>query len=202
MRKFAFVLIVPLCAGCRASPPDPEPMEATASIMAEVRPGMPLEEMLQILDSYLVSAIEGRMEGESVNDFRRAEAITDRLLEARLPFEWIAQEQYSLQSRLRQIQSRADRVLAQLETAAPRDTMLMDLHGLHSDVARLREAVAQGGTRAPPPIHRLLTGGGDTAGVGERRQRLQQQQGTEAPAQPTQPTGPRPLGTPVRPPGQ
>jgi hypothetical protein len=202
MRKVAFVLIVPLFAGCGASPPDPEPMEATASIMGEVRPGMPLDEMLQVLENYLVSAIQGRMEGDAVNDFRRAEAISDRLLEARLPFEWITQQQYSLQSRLRQIQSRADRVLAQLETAAPRDTMLMDLHGLHEDVVQLREALARGGTRAPPPIHRLLAGESDTVGVGERRQRLQQQQGTEAPAQPAQPTGPRPIGTPVRPPGQ
>lgn len=198
MRNVAFLLIPTVLAGCGAAAPDPPPMEATVSVMDEVRTGMPLEEMLHILDEYLYRALEGRMEGDAVADFRRAEAISDRLLEARPPFEWIAAEQYSLSARLRQIQSRADRVLAQLVTGAPRDTMLADLRTLREEVVRLRETVARGGTRAPPSIHRLLQGG-DTAGAGFRAQQ-RQQQGAQPPQQ--RPTGPRPIGTPVPPGGR
>jgi hypothetical protein len=190
MRNVAYPLIAGLFAGCGAAPPEQPPLEATLAVMTEIRPGMPLDDMLQRLDAYLVSALEARMDGDAINDFRRAEAISDRLLEARLPFEWITEEQYSLESRLRQIQSRADRVLAQIETGAPRDSMLLDLQGLRTEVVRLRETVARGGTRAPPSIHTLLERG-DTAGA--RR-----------PAQadrPAQPTGPRPIGTPVPPGG-
>jgi hypothetical protein len=167
-------------------------MQAAAAIMMELPPGAPLDQMLQMLDEHLVSALEGRMEGPAVNDFRRAEAITDRLLEARQPFEWIPHEQYSLQSRLRQIQSMADRVLAMLETGAPREDMMAALQVLRGEVVRLREIVAQGGTRAPPPL-RLLLQGGDTAGLGADRER-RPATGEAAPAAPRPPA---PIGAPV-----
>jgi hypothetical protein len=196
MKNIALILSVCAIAACGAAPPDESPMQATAAIMMELRPGTPLEELLHMLDEHLVRAMAGRMEGDAVSDFRRAEAITDRLLEARLPFEWFAHEQYSLQSRLRQIQSMADRVMAMLDTGAPRDAMLTDLRLLRTEVVRLREAVAQGGTRAPPPIGRLLSG--DTVGAGEVR--AGSQPGAPAESAPAPPTGPRPLGAPVRPP--
>jgi hypothetical protein len=192
MKNIALILSVSVITACGAAPPDEPPMQATAAIMTELRPGTPLEELLHMLDEHLVRAMAGRMEGEAVSDFRRAEAITDRLLEARLPFEWFAHEQYSLQSRLRQIQSMADRVLAMQETGAPRDAMLTDLRLLRTEVVRLRQAVAQGGTRAPPPIHRLLVG--DTVGAGEVRAGA----AGSVPAGP--PSGPQPIGAPVRPP--
>jgi hypothetical protein len=74
-----------------------------------------------------------------------------------MPFEWIPSERYSLESKLRQIQSSADRILAQLRTAAPRQQMLQDLRTLRTDVARLRQTVAAGGAPAPVPIERLLS---------------------------------------------
>jgi hypothetical protein len=187
MRTVAVLAAVSVLSACGAAPQEQAPMETTAAVMSELRPGMPLDEMLRILDEHLVLAMQGRMEGDAVMYFRRAEAITDRLLEARQPFQWITQEQYSLESRLRQVQSSADRILAQLVTGAPRDTMLLDLRELRAEVVRLRAVVARGGTRAPPPLERLLRA--DTA-TGAPRPR--------APA--TAPTGPRPLGTPVPPP--
>lgn len=190
MRTVAILTAVSIITGCRVSPPEQAPLDATAAAMAEVRPGMPLDEMLHILDEYLVAAMQGRMEGEAVLSFRRAEAITDRLLEARQPFEWIPGAQYSLESRLRQVQSSADRVLAQLETGAPRDTMLNDLRALRMEVVQLREIIAQGGTAAPPPLDRLLRGA-DT---------MRRAIPTGGTGQPGAPTGPRPIGTPLPPP--
>lgn len=165
-------------------------MATAAAVLSEIQPGMPLDDMLEILDAYLVRSMSGRLEGDAVADYRRAEAITDRLLEARQPFEWIPDEQYSLESRLRQLQSTADRIMAQLETGAPRDSMLLDLRIMRAEVLQLRETIARGGTRAPPPLDRLLHGGDTVSRPG-------QQPGT---AQPAAPTGPRPLGTPIRPP--
>jgi hypothetical protein len=187
MRLIALLLFLCVIQACGPSrPPDDSP-QATIAVMTEIRPGTPLAEMLEMLDQYLVSSMSGQLEGSAVDEFRHAEAITDRLLEARMPFEWIPTEQYSLESRLRQIQSSADRVHAQIRTAAPRAQMLHDLRMLRTDVARLRQTVAAGGTAAPIPVDRLLAG--DTARI----------IGPAGPsATPDNAGGARPLGTPVR----
>jgi hypothetical protein len=178
-------------AGCAPAPqPQDGTRQATAAIMAEVQPGAPLEQLLAMLEEQLELAAAGRLEGDAVLSFRRAEAVSDRLLEARLPFEWIATQQYSLEARLRQIQSLADRVLAMLETGVPRDTVLSELELLRGQVAQVQETIARGGTRAPPHIHQLLQAG-DTAGTGARRQFQQQQR------QEQQPAAPAPIGSPV-----
>ncbi|HEX6134313.1 MAG TPA: hypothetical protein VFZ24_10120 [Longimicrobiales bacterium] len=179
-----FTCVMAACGPSR--PPDDSP-QATIAVMTELRPGTPLEEMLEMLDQHLVNAMAGEMEGDALDEFSRAEAITDRLLEARMPFEWIPSERYSLESRLRQIQSSADRVMAQVRVRTPRMQMLQDLRLLRTDVARLRQTVAAGGTQAPAPIDRLLAG--DTAVIR-----------SPAPAAGTpdnQSRGARPLGTPI-----
>ena len=190
MRFNALPVFILLAAACGpTSPPDSSP-QATIEVMAEIRPGTPLDELLTRLDRHLVNAMAGELDGDAGDEFLRAEAMTDRLLEARMPFEWIPAESYSLESKLRQIQSSADRILAQLRTGAPRQQMLQDLRALRTDVARLRQMVAAGGAPAPVPVERLLSG--DTAFT------------TTSPLTPsgapdTQPArGPAPLGTPVR----
>lgn len=190
MRYTALPVFILLAAACGpTSPPDSSP-QATIEVMAEIRPGTPLEELLERLDRHLVNAMAGELDGNAGREFLRAEAMTDRLLEARMPFEWIPAESYSLESKLRQIQSSADRILAQLRTGAPRQQMLQDLRALRTDVARLRQTVAAGGAPAPVPVERLLSG--DTANV------------TTSPITPSgtpdtqRPSGPTPLGTPVR----
>jgi hypothetical protein len=161
--------------------------------MAEIRPGTPLDEMLEMLDQHLVNAMAGQLDGDAGSEFLRAEAISDRLLEARMPFEWIPSEQYSLESKLRQIQSSADRVLSQLRTGAPRPQMLNDLRLLRTSVAVLRQIVAAGGTDQPVPVARLLSGDTAAGAMGPIAPR-------GAPDQ-AAPSGPRPLGTPLPPDG-
>lgn len=189
MRFVVLLLLTSAAATCGPSRPPDESPQATIAVMTEMRPGTPLDEMLERLDQYLVNAMAGQMEGDALNEFSRAEAVTDRLLEARMPFEWIPSDRYSLESRLRQIQSSADRVMAQVRTGAPRTQMLQDLRVLRTDVARLRQTVAAGGTQAPVPVERLLSG--DTAEL----------RGPPAPASGTpdnQSNPQRPLGTPLR----
>lgn len=190
MRFTALVLLILLAAACGpTTPPDASP-EATIEVMAEIRPGTPLDEMLERLDQHLVNAMAGQLDGNAGNEFLRAEAITDRLLEARMPFEWIPSEDYSLESKLRQIQSSADRVLAQLRTAAPKPQMLQELRSLRTEVARLRQTVVAGGEPAPVPVDRLLSG--DTAIIDAGAI-------TPTGTPDTQPAAaPAPLGTPVR----
>jgi len=184
--RFVVLLLGFAIVACGPSRPPEESPQTTIAVMAEIRPGTPLDEMLEKLDGHLVAAMTGQLEGDAVDQFLRAEAITDRLLEARMPFEWIPSEQYSLESRLRQIQSSADRVLAQMRTGAPRPQMLMGLRQLRADVARLRQIVAAGGTSAPVPIEQLLAG--DTARVGPVRATATPD--NQAPAR-------RPLGAPI-----
>lgn len=186
-------VVLLLCLGiiaCGPSDAADASEQASVSILAEIRQGMPLDSLLFMIDSHLVRAMAGGMDSESTIQFLRAEALTDRLLEARAPFEWIVAEGYSVESRLRQIQSSADRVRAQVQTAAPRDQMLGDLRNLREEVVQLRRALTRGGTRAPPDIHELLAS--DTV-------RLRAGAGAEGPAAPP-PSGPQPIGTPVPPP--
>jgi hypothetical protein len=193
MKKFTLSIVM-LLAACGPTPQEDRPVHAAAAAMAGVRPGAPLDSLLFILEHHLVAALEGRLEGEAATEFRLAEALSDRLLEARLPFEWVPDQQYSLQSRLRQIQSLADRVLAQLDTGVSRDTVLDELQLLREEVIHVRQIVARGGSRAPPPIERLLELGADPRTAGQATG------GAEGAAgQPPAPQGPRPLGSPMPP---
>lgn len=188
MRIKLLLPLTSLAVACGPTAPPEDAQEATIEAMAEVRPGTPLDEMLEKLDQHLVASMAGELEGSAGEEFLRAEAISDRLLEARMPFEWIPSESYSLESKLRQIQSSADRILAQLRTAAPRPQMLQDLRSLRAEVARLRQTAAQGGVAAPVPVSRLLSG--DTAV--DNSAPLTPSGAPDAPAR-----GTAPLGTPV-----
>ena len=88
--------------------------------LAPVASGMPLADMLERLGAVLDSAVAGDLSDDEIDArLYRAEAITDRLLDSRLPFEWLTAERYSVDARLRQIQALADRVTAQLRSRAP-----------------------------------------------------------------------------------
>src|SRR5690606_39641731 len=88
--------------------------------------------------------------------------------------------------------SSADRIMAQLRTAAPRTQMLQDLRTLRAEVALLRQTLAAGGAPAPVPLDRLLSG--DTA-LTTRAQSITPSGTPDAPTR----SGSAPLGTPVPP---
>lgn len=185
MRSLSIVLCL-LIAACDAGSEPDVPATPIAAAGA-VRAGMPLDSMLYQLDLRLTEAIERQLDDQGTSSFIAAETITDRLLEARMPFEWLDDQDYSVQARLRQIQSAADRVMARIRTDVDGAQTMTDLRGLREDVVALRRAIARGGTRAPPDIHALLAS--DTV-----------RQPTQRPAARDTPTGPRPIGEPLPPP--
>jgi hypothetical protein len=118
---------------------------------------MPLGEMLEMLQADLDTALSDDVDEDEVNvRLARAEAITDRLLDSRIPFEWLSSDSYSLTARLRQIQALADRVQAQIRSRGARPALLADATTLRNDVVRLRQEIAEGGGAAPPPLSELL----------------------------------------------
>jgi predicted small lipoprotein YifL len=149
------LVLLPLAACGRGgeTPAEGPPAAALARIT-----GTQLHEALGLLDRELVAALEAGLEDTGTDAFIRAEAISDRLLETRFPFEWLRRDGYSVQARIRQIQSLADRIESLLRTAAPRDSALADLRGLRRDVLTFRRDLALGGTGRPIPLERLLAG--------------------------------------------
>lgn len=156
MRILILAVAAALVAGCERGGGDPEdapPMDVVAPIA-----GTPLAEALELLDRQLAEVLQLGMEGEGLQRFMVAEAITDRLLETQHPFPWLRAGGYSLDARLRQIQALADRIAAAVRSSAPADTVLVDLRRLRRDVVELRQALAQGGGPAPMSLERLLAG--------------------------------------------
>ncbi len=144
------------CDGLR----DREQVVEEAPPAAAVAPitGMPLDTALALLDVELRAAIENKLDDTGYQRFQRAEALTDRLLETRYPFQWLKGQAYSVESKLRQVQALADRVLAMKMSGVPVDSAMPDLQMLRAEVVWLREALRGGGGPPPPPLAKLLAG--------------------------------------------
>ena len=152
-----WILLLLLSGACQRLEEPPQQVDPPAAAIAPIG-GAPLSAALELLEHELVAAIRERLEGDGMNSFRRAEAISDRLLETRYPFEWLRAGSYSVDARLRQIQAHSDRVLAQLRSGEPREQVLGEVNLLRRTVLELRRDLAQGGGPAPPPLERLLAG--------------------------------------------
>jgi hypothetical protein len=151
MRK-TVLLLLPWIVACERSNPEenavsspaPPPSAALAPIRGQVR----LDQTLAQLESQLTAAIRG--DGEFTEHLTNAEAITDRLLETQLPFAWITSRAYGVESKLRQIQSLADRLLAQLRSGVREEVVRRDARDMFQRVRDLRTALRAGG--GPPPL--------------------------------------------------
>jgi hypothetical protein len=120
--------------------------------------GIPLDSALALLDTELRAAIDHKLDDTGFERFQRAEALTDRLLETRYPFYWLKGYSYSVDSKLRQIQALADRILAEQKSGLPADSAMPDLRSAQAEVVWLRRALREGGGPAPTPIDKLLAG--------------------------------------------
>ena len=145
-----------LAAAC-GRPADDGPGTDSLELPAEEVSGLPLERILQRLETQLDSAID---EGLGAGTFPRlaaAEAVSDRLIETGLPFEWIrVGDGYSVEARLRQIQALADRVMAQTRGGVARDSLEAGVVAFRDRVRGLREDLEKGGGTPPIPIGDLL----------------------------------------------
>lgn len=87
-----------------------------------------------------------------------AEAVSDGLMEARRPFDWLATG-YDVEARLRQLQAMADRIVAQLRRGADVAAVADDIEDMNLAVNDLRQQLAAGrGGPAPPTLDSLLAG--------------------------------------------
>jgi hypothetical protein len=158
MRVATIVLITALIAGCKRNPEeqatsDPTPPPAAAL----TRQHQSLDEGLRQVDIALAQAIRGDLKGQGAkNQLMRAEAITDRLLEAELPFHWMRARDYSVESAVRQIQALADRVIAKLRNGMDGQEIMDDVREMRTKVTDLRRGLAAGGGAAPLSLDTLL----------------------------------------------
>jgi hypothetical protein len=157
MRK-TLLLLLPWIVSCQQSNPEedavsspaPPPSMALAPIRGHVR----LDQTLAQLESELAAAI--RDDGQFTERLTNAEAITDRLLETQLPFAWITSRSYGVESVLRQVQSLADRLLAQLRSGVREEVVRRDAREMYQRVRDLRLALRAGGGAPPLSLDSLL----------------------------------------------
>lgn len=169
-RKIVLGMILLIAGDCGPRPEDDAmsaPPPPPAAVIAPVRESMLLEEKLERLEVELLAVLrllraEDAELGDAMLRLYRAESITDGLLEAQRPFEWLGVN-YSLEARLRQLQAQADRMVAEQRRGASAGRLLVGARALRNEVVWLRRALAQGGGGdAPPPLDTLLAGSPDT----------------------------------------
>lgn len=209
------VVVLGVISACQQNPEDDlmsAPPPPPAAMIAPITETMPLEDRLQQLQHELdMALIRGQLDEETTIRLYRAEAITDRILESQVPYEWLA-ERYDLSARLRQLQSLADRVVAKIRREEEPELILADAMRLRRVVIDLRESIAAQGGEAPIPLEVLLAGGGedydeyppggrpDAAGAGsDGDDDSAEPPASDAPATASEPSddGPRVLGRPV-----
>lgn len=158
MRVIALILAAAVFTGCRRNPEEnavsassPPPAAALA------REHQSLDQGLRQLDQMLSLAMRGDLEDQAAkNRLMQAEAITDRLLEAQLPFHWMRSRDYSVESAVRQIQALADRIIAKIRNGMDGQDILPDVRDLRRQVIELRRGLAAGGGPAPLSLDSLL----------------------------------------------
>lgn len=202
MRRLLILPLV-LCAACdgddtlsvaRDAPP-------AAAVLA---PGMEtenLDEQLREMEVELHRAQEGEPER-----LLTAEAISDRLIHADRSVHWLAVG-YDVQSRLRQLQTMADRIVAQLRRGMPLEAVAEDVAVLRLAVRDLQGHLAMsGGGAAPPPLDSLLDQDplrdAEAASVAEARaadERVEAERELPDIQPRVQPAQSGPLGTPIPP---
>jgi hypothetical protein len=156
----AALLCALLPAACGRQPDDETAADLAPPAAAELVPmqdNVPLDEKLARMDEELVVALRNDLRDDGVMSLYRAEAISDRLLETPPPFTWM-KTSYLTEARLRQIQSLADRVIAQMRRQVDPALLRADVHQLRHEIGTLRSQMAAGGSTRPPSLDSLLAG--------------------------------------------
>jgi hypothetical protein len=168
MRVKVLLLAVLALNACGRNPEEAAISEASPPPAAALAGrNQSLDAGLKLLDAELAAAMGGDLDSQAAkNRLMRAEAITDRLLEADLPFHWLNARDYSVESMVRQIQALADRVVAKLRNGLDGQDILVDVRDMRQKVLMLRRDLTAGGTAAPVSLDSLLARyAGDTTVV-------------------------------------
>jgi hypothetical protein len=142
-------------ASCGGTPPVDDGLRA-GQAAPPLLTNPSLDASLARMEAELVAALEAGVEGAGIERLYRAEEISNRLLESRPPFEWLEDENYSVDARLRQIQSVADRAVARIRSTGRREDLVADAESLRDEIRALRAGLARGGGGAPVPVEQLL----------------------------------------------
>ncbi len=161
LNRSMICLAVLLSAGCRRPSDDDDvagPVPPPAAEMAAATEKLSLDQKLALMEGELDAALKENLKGSSalIRVFR-AEAISDRLLEAPPPFTWL-RDAYATETRLRQIQALADRCVAELRRQEPDNTARADITELQRQIAHLRSELAAGGSTRPASLDSLMAG--------------------------------------------
>jgi hypothetical protein len=154
--QMPLAIVLVLAAAC-GQPADDVPGTDALELPAEEVSGLPLERILERLEAQIDSALDEGLGAGAVRRLAAAEAVTDRLIETGLPFEWLRVDGgYSVEARLRQIQTLADRVMALSRGSVGRDSLGAGARAFRDGVRGLREDLAKGGGTPPIPVANLL----------------------------------------------
>lgn len=158
--------------------------------------GAGLLEQLRLIEDEIDLALEG-----DASRVLTTEAMSDQLLHAPREIDWLATG-YSVEARLRQIQSKADAIVATMRRGSTLAAMEPDLQTLRIAIRDLQQQLQlPGGGAAPPTLETLLAQDplqDARVGVGARPA-APAETPAETPAEAPAPAG-QPLGTPVPPP--
>jgi hypothetical protein len=168
MRSSVLIIVLAALAACGRNPEDSAISDAAPPPAAALAGRhQSLDEGLRLLESELSAAMSGDLEGDGARSrLLRAEAISDRLLEADLPFHWLNARDYSVEAMIRQIQSLADRVVAKMRNGMDGQDLLADVRDMRQKVLMLRRDLTAGGGPAPVSLDSLLARyGNDTTVV-------------------------------------
>ncbi len=153
------LLPLAVAVACQPNPEEDrmsEPPPPPATLIAPIRENMSLTEKLDRLQAELDAALaRGGIDAYARSRIYRAEAITDRILESEPPFAWL-QASYGVEAWLRQLQSMADRIVAQIRRNEPEERIMEDVARLRESVMALRTELAKPGGPMPPPLDTLL----------------------------------------------
>lgn len=126
-----------------------------------------------------------------------AEAISDRLMQARRPTDWLSSG-YDVEARLRQIQTMADRLVAILRRGSPMTRVEPDVRTLQLAASDLLEGLERSGARSKPlSLDTLLARVGREDGAGLSQLPRVAPPPATAPEDETEEATTRPAGAPL-----
>jgi hypothetical protein len=139
------------CGDADLSERVPREVPPAAAVLVPEIQSEPLSEQLDELAAELDRALGGEPER-----LLTAEALTDRLMQATRPVDWLGAG-YDVEARLRQLQAMADRVVAMLRRGAELAAVQPDVETMRQSVEDLQAQMARaGGGPAPPTLDSLL----------------------------------------------
>ncbi len=157
-------------AACSQKNPEYDPMSAPppppAAVLGPALDSVPLAAKLARMQGLLDDALAHGITGQGTTRIVAVKLLADRLLEVPPPFPWL-KAGYATDSKLRQVEALADRVLSELRRDDVDENVAMaDTRQLRDTIGQLRRDLALGGAPQPVAVDSLLATLPQQAGIG------------------------------------